>query len=117
MNWMLSMFGVITTRPWPGPVAVSRSNSAVISPTPSGTTRWNAPTSTVSRFHSSFRPSALKVRPAMSSRPLRGEWPPGTQRGYSRVSGPACTGMVCLIRKMRCERLVASTSTFIMPGA
>ena len=77
---------------------------------------WNAATSSVSRFQSSFWPLALKVIPAILSREFFGECPPGTHIGYSRVNGPACTGMVCLIRKMRWARLVASTSILIVPG-
>ena len=111
------MFGAITMRPCERSVGVRKSNSAVIVDTPSGTVRWKAATSIVSRFHSSFWPLALNVMPAILSIALRGVWPPGTHIGYSSVSAPACTGMVSFTRKMRCARLVASTSTLMVPGA
>jgi hypothetical protein len=113
----LSIAGVITIRPCTGSVADRYSNATSMLATPAGTSSLNAYTSSGSRVHAMRWPLAVMTKPASLLIGPLGEWLPGSHCGYSRVSGPACTGIFSLTRKMRCERSVASTWIAIVPGA
>src|SRR6185312_1084110 len=83
--------------------------------TPCGTSTLNAYTSYLSRVQASGLPLALIFNPASLSIGPLGEWLPGSHFGYSRVSSPACTGMVSCARKIPWLVSLASTLSVIVP--